>query len=61
MKLNDRERQLVIAGYINGYEDGHNDTVESAYTDAEESGKDWLNAALLDGALEQFDGEEMKR
>ena len=52
MKLTDREKKLVIAGYISGYESGHNDTVESQYTDAEESAKDWLIDAIDDGGLE---------
>ena len=52
MELNERERKLIIVGYMSGYEQGHNDTVESCYTDAEESGKDWLNDALEDRGLE---------
>ncbi len=52
MKLTDREKKLVIAGYISGYEQGHNDTVEGGYTDAEESGKDWLNESIDDGGLD---------
>jgi len=51
MELTTREKQLVLAGYINGYERGHNDTVESGYTDAEESAVDWLNDAVEDGGL----------
>ena len=45
-------KKLIIAGYMQGYEAGHNDTVESAYTDAQESGKDWLADAEIDGGLE---------
>ena len=52
MKLTDREKSLVLAGYINGYERGHNDTVDSNYTDAEDSAADWLADAIEDGGLE---------
>jgi hypothetical protein len=45
-------KKLIIAGYMQGYEAGHNDTVESAYTDAQQSGKDWLADAEIDGGLE---------
>ena len=44
--------RLILAGYINGYEAGHNDTVESSYSDAQESAKDWLIEAIDDGGLE---------
>jgi len=52
MILTEREKNLVLAGYISGYERGHNDTVESGYTDSEESAKDWLQDALNDSGLE---------
>ena len=52
MIITDVQKNLIIAGYIAGYESGHHDTVESAYTDAEESARDWLNDALEDGGLE---------
>ncbi len=52
MKLTDREKKLVLAGYMSGYESGHHDTVESQYTDAGESAKDWLIDAKDDGGLE---------
>lgn len=45
-------KKLIIAGYMCGYESGHNDTVESAYTDAQDSAKDWLADAEKDGGLE---------
>ncbi len=51
MQLTAKEKKLIIAGYIQGYESGHNDTVESQYTDAEESGRDWLLEAIEDGGL----------
>ncbi len=51
MQLTDREKKLVIAGYMNGYDQGHHDTVESGYTDPEESGRDWLKDALEDDGL----------
>ena len=49
---NDEIKKLIIAGYMQGYEAGHNDTVESCYTDAQESGKDWLADAEQDGGLD---------
>ena len=52
IKLNEELKNLVIAGFINGYEAGHNDTVESAYTDAEERAKDWLDDSVNDESLE---------
>ena len=52
MKLTDREKKLVLAGYISGYERGHNDTVESQYADPGESANDWLTDAIDDGGLE---------
>ena len=52
IKLNEELKNLVIAGFINGYEAGHNDTVESAYTDAEERAKDWLDDNVNDESLE---------
>ena len=45
-------RKLIIAGFMQGYEVGHNDTVESCYTDAHERGRDWLDDAEKDGSLE---------
>jgi len=51
--LNDETcRRLILVGYKQGYEAGHNDTVESMYGDAEECGKDWLADALEDGTFE---------
>jgi len=44
-------RKLILAGFIQGYECGHDDTVESSYTDSEERGFDWLNEAEKDGGL----------
>jgi hypothetical protein len=41
-KLNKREEELLVVGFINGYNQGHNDTVESAYGDSEEIAKDWI-------------------
>jgi len=52
MELTRRERMLVVIGFKNGYETGHNDTVESQYGDALECGVDWLNDATEDGGLE---------
>lgn len=52
MYLDKEVRKLILAGYICGYESGHNDTVESSYTDAQESAKDWLQEAEKDGGLE---------
>lgn len=52
MELTEREHHLIIAAYMNGYENGHNDTVESAYTDAYESGRDWLIDVIQDGGLQ---------
>ena len=67
MELTEKEHHLIIAAYMNGYESGHNDTVESAYTDAYESARDWLMGAIQDGglkdSLEQVEGlwkEEVK-
>ena len=51
LKLTDREKSLVIAAYINGYERGHDDTVESCYSDAEASAIEWLEDSLDDGGL----------
>ena len=52
MELTDNEKKLIIAAFINGYECGHNDTVESNYTDAEDRAKDWLEDAIEDGSLD---------
>ena len=43
---------MIIAGYSCGYEAGHNDTVDSSYTDSIQSGKDWFDEAIDDGGLE---------
>ena len=45
-------KKLILAGFIQGYECGHDDTVESGYTDAEERAIDWLNDATKDGGLD---------
>ena len=39
------EQELILAAYVAGYEAGHNDTVESGYTDARERAEDWLAEA----------------
>ena len=52
MELTEREKKLVLAGYIQGYEQGHHDTVESGYTDSEDSAKEWLVGSVKDGGLE---------
>jgi len=50
--LNDETcRSLMIIAFKQGYETGHDDTVESAYTDAEQRGKDWLADAIEDGTF----------
>lgn len=49
---NDEIKKLIIAGFINGYEAGHDDTVESRYPDAQDRGKDWMEEAIHDGGLE---------
>lgn len=46
-----RCKRLLVEAFRNGYEAGHNDTVESQYTDAEERGKDWLADAMEDGTF----------
>jgi len=51
MKLTEREHHLIIAAYMNGYERGHDDTVESGYSDAYENACDWLTDAIEDGGL----------
>ncbi len=51
MELTNREYYLVVAAYMNGYESGHNDTVDSAYSDDFESAVDWLNDAVEGGGL----------
>ena len=51
IELNNEIKALIIAGFINGYEAGHNDTVESAYTDAEERARDWFDDSEEDGSL----------
>ncbi len=48
----DKHREtLLLKAYIQGYETGHNDTVESCYTDAEQSGIDWIEQAKLEGEI----------
>lgn len=42
MDLTLRERMLLLIAYKQGYETGHNDTVEDCYTDSLESGIDWI-------------------
>jgi hypothetical protein len=37
------QKTLFIAAYCQGYEQGHNDTVESAYTDAESCALDFIH------------------
>lgn len=49
--LSKRDKSLILLGYINGYESGHNDTVESAYTDSLESGKIWIVESIEDGGM----------
>ena len=51
IELNNEIKTLIIAGFINGYESGHDDTVESAYTDAEERARDWFDDSEEDGSL----------
>jgi hypothetical protein len=34
-------KKRLIEAFMNGYESGHNDTVESAYSDAEDRANDW--------------------
>lgn len=62
MELTEKEKHLTLAGFINGYEWGHNDTVESCYTDAEERAKDWLDdiecGDVLHDTIEQIKAGE---
>jgi hypothetical protein len=51
-KLTEKERALVLVGFIVGYESGHNDTVEGWYGCAEEIAADWLADAIDDGGLD---------
>lgn len=51
MDITEREKALILIGYMQGYEGGHHDTVESQYTDAEDSARDWLADAIADSGL----------
>ncbi len=48
MELTEREQQFMIIAYKQGYERGHNDTVEGCYADSEESAEDWLEDILTE-------------
>ena len=48
-------KKLLIDAFSQGYESGHNDTVESAYTDSVERAQDWLNDAVSDNGGIVFD------
>ena len=52
MSLTHREKQMLIAGFMGGYEQGHHDTVESQYSDAKECGEDWLSDVLFNEELD---------
>lgn len=52
MELTTVQKALILCSYENGYERGHNDTVESQYSDPQECAEDWLNDAIEDGGLE---------
>jgi len=52
IELMEREKKLVLAGFISGYSYGHEDTVENGYCDPTDRAKDYLNDAMLDGGLE---------
>ncbi len=52
MKPTKHEQQLMSIAYIQGYERGHNDTVESCYTDSEESAKDWLEDPSIEDGID---------
>ena len=60
MELTEKEKKLIIVGYINGYEAAHNDTVEGNYCDSEEKANDWLVDATSDNALE-YDIEHLQK
>ena len=47
-----RVAKLLVKAFAQGYEAGHDDTVESCYGDAEEVGEDWLNDAIEEGFLD---------
>jgi len=57
VNLTDREKVLIVAAYASGYERGHNDTVESCYTDADDCAEDWLKDALDDGFIADLLGD----
>jgi hypothetical protein len=40
-------KKLIIEAYAQGYERGHDDTVEGFYTDSNEAAKDWLSEQPL--------------
>jgi hypothetical protein len=45
---------LALYAYQQGYERGHDATVEGAYGDIEETATDWLKEAIECGAIEDF-------
>ena len=42
-------RVKLMKAFMDGYEAGHNDTVESAYSDAEDRANDWLDEQEEEG------------
>ena len=48
-------KKLLIDAFSQGYESGHNDTVESAYTDSVERAQDWLDDTISDSCGTVFD------
>lgn len=52
LNLTDREKKLVLAGFISGYQFGHEDTVDAGYCDPTDRAKDFLSDAIDDGGLE---------
>ena len=52
-RLADVEERALLFAFIQGYGAGHNDTVESAYSDPEERALDWMSDAREDGSIKQ--------
>ena len=50
--LSDAHKNALMMAFAEGYEAGHNDTVESAYTDATDRAIDWLIDAKKAGIIQ---------
>ena len=50
--LSDAHKNDLIMAFAEGYEAGHNDTVESAYTDATDRAIDWFVDAKKAGIIQ---------